>query len=239
MDEVLVFLRQKRDAIDALLAEKKYQEAFPLAKALFMVLGQQRQAHPQTEENTAAHLTLLLETAVVASQLGICLSTAGNGEEALRFYKLAIRFFALITPPPTVLYVCYNNVGELFHGQGDRDTAIAYYERALQGMETAEITPELKAIWHNNLGTALAEKEELGRAIPYLRQALRFIRESPNRDEEAHILNNLGIALSDSDNFAEALAMHQSALELARQYGFENHAENARQQIVLCRLHGA
>jgi tetratricopeptide (TPR) repeat protein len=239
MDEVLVFLRQKRDAIDALLAEKKYQEAFPLAKALFTVLGQQRQAHPQTEENAETHLTLLLETAVVSGQLGICLRKAGNGEDALRFFKLAIRFFELIIPPPTALYACYNNLGGLFHEQGDRDMAIAYYERALQGTETAEITPELKAIWHNNLGTALAEKEELDKAIPYLRQALRFIQESPNRDEEANIRNNLGVALSDSDNFTEALAMHQSALELAQQYGFENHAENARQQIILGRLYGA
>ncbi len=122
------------------------------------------------------------------------LDHAGQVQEAIEHYQLALRF------KPDYASA-HNNLGMAFASLGRLPEAIEQYQKALQSV------PDY-ADAHNNLGNALSNLGRLPEAIEQYQQALQ---QKPNY-ATAHY--NLGLTLARTGRIQEAADEYQKAIEI-------------------------
>jgi protein O-mannosyl-transferase len=153
---------------------------------------------PEAIEHYEQALRLKPSYAEAQNNLGEAMARIGRPEEAIKYYERAL---ALKPDLPETQY----NLGVILLQMGRTQEAINYFEQSLR------LKPDFKT--HNNLGTALLRTGRLAEAIGHYEQALRI-----NSDYlEAYA--NLAPALAQAHRLAEAVAIAQKGLELARSKG--------------------
>lgn len=139
-------------------------------------------------------LAVTKDNAVIESNMGLTLYSAGRTDEALAHYGEALR----IDPSNAPAHI---NMGNALAAKGLNTEAISHYEEALRTM------PESKEAM-NNLGLALMKENRNGEAI------LRFeecVRAYP-RYFDARL--NLGVAFTNAGDLKAAEAQYMEAIRL-------------------------
>jgi tetratricopeptide (TPR) repeat protein len=139
---------------------------------------------------------------------------AGRSSEALGHYLDTLRIKPRFAP-------AHNNAGRLLANLGKTDQAIRHYEEAIQ------IKKDFAAA-HNNLGILLAENGELARAIDHLQQAAEI-----RPDFETYF--NLALVYSLVDRRADAIAMAEKSLRMAREQNQAGLAERIDEWLTAYR----
>ncbi len=120
----------------------------------------------------------LPESAVLRTQLGICLLEAGRLQEALEAFQTAVTLDSLQFEP-------YIRMAEIFLSAGDQDRAVALLRKSLR----LNVSPEA----HNMLGVAYTQKGMLNNA---LEEFLKAYQLDPNftgvRDNIAKVYMDIG-----------------------------------------------
>jgi tetratricopeptide (TPR) repeat protein len=147
------------------------------------------------------------------NNLGAILRQAGKPEEAIGYFKQALR----IKPD---LAEAHYNLGVTLARLERTHEAIEHYEQALR------LNPDF-AEAHYNLGVALAEAGRVPEAMEHWQQALRL---KPDY-AEAHF--NLGLTLAAQGHTTEALEHCRKALDLANRNGNTTLANLVRSRIQL------
>lgn len=126
--------------------------------------------------------------------LGAALQSLGKVEEAITYYRQALR----IKPDDAV---ARNSLGSALQTLGKFEEAIGQYR------ETLRIRPDYVNA-HYNLGTSLLSIGKPEEAITHFREVLRFGPEDPDA------YNDLGSALAMQGEMAEAATQFEKALRL-------------------------
>jgi tetratricopeptide (TPR) repeat protein len=132
------------------------------------------------------------------NDLGKQLEASDQVQEAIRYYKQALRLYPDFAD-------AHNDLGTALAQTGRIGEAIAYYQQALR------IRPNY-AEAHYNLGIALEQTGNIESAIRHYQQALRIKPDFP----EPH--NNLGIDLAQAGKIEEAIAHFEQALRIKPDY---------------------
>ncbi len=126
--------------------------------------------------------------------LGVALSNAGRGTEAITHYEEALRL------KPDSVHAHYN-VGIEYAAAGDLDRAAFHFSAALK------LNPRSEFL-HNNLGTVLARQNKTEAAMNQFREAIQI-----NPAYPAPYLN-YGMALEQLGRIGEAAGNYTNALRL-------------------------
>jgi Flp pilus assembly protein TadD len=128
------------------------------------------------------------------NDLGMQRQQAGQLQEAIQYYKRAVRLYPDLADG-------HANLGNTMVQLGRVREAVGQYEQALR------IEPDFSKA-HNDLAIALARLGRLPEAIDHWKQVLRIEPDSA----EAH--NNLGIALRAAGRIPEAIDQWEQALQI-------------------------
>lgn len=111
-----------------------------------------------------------------------------------------------------------NNIGHIYHTQGDYDTAQRYLEEALATHQTiGNLTG--KSITLINLAEVARMKGDYDTALSHLEQALTICRNTNDRQGESIALNNISQIYQARGNSETALQYLEQALAIQQQIG--------------------
>ncbi|MEI7939524.1 MAG: tetratricopeptide repeat protein, partial [Verrucomicrobiota bacterium] len=131
---------------------------------------------------------------VSLGMLGAALDKKGQTDEAIRYYREALR---LEPDNPVIRHF----LGMALGRRGQLDEAITQFQ------ETVRLAPAYP-LAHYNLGNTLLEKGRIDEAIRQYQEVIRLL---PNYGEPH---NNLGLALARKGQTEEAITQYQEALRL-------------------------
>ncbi len=168
--------------------------------------------------------------------------------------KLAMGEFCDELERPTEAYELLNAAAQVAEREGVDDLAIAALSRlasmyanrgetdraanVLLDMEllaNGAQRAEWQALWAYNRGVLERKLGHFDAAISYFERSANLAHQGADQSQEARALNALGLVLSRTGKFADALARHNAALDLAR--AAADGAEIARTYRMLGFLH--
>ena len=148
--------------------------------------------------------------------------------------KVCVRLIAmakdLYGTESEVLATSYNNLGEVYHNQGDYSRALEYHIKALKiDEEVLGIDHHKTAIDYNNIGSVYDEIGSYHEAKEYYQKALAikekiFGMEHP---DTATSYNNLGMIYYSLKDYTRALEYNQKALSIFEKYYGTDHPATA------------
>lgn len=141
------------------------------------MIGTEDEYGGRQEESFARASALDPDDPYARTNLGTVLLQQGRVDEAIRYYREAIR-------KSPDYYKAYANLGAAWARKGRSDKAINLYQKAL------ELNPRDSAT-HLNLGLALARRGRRSQAATHLRQFLSLEPQSPRRDEIERFVKTL------------------------------------------------
>ncbi len=152
-------------------------------------------------------------------------------DKALGYFKkaLAIQEKVLWKEHPNVA-TSYNNIGNVYSGQGNYDKALEYDNKALAIQEKVlgKEHPDV-ATSYNNIGFVYAKKGQYEKALEYLHKALAikekvFGKEHPT---VATSYNNIGGVYGEQGNYDKELEYYKKSLAISEKIFGKEHPDVA------------
>jgi CHAT domain-containing protein len=111
-----------------------------------------------------------------------------------------------------------NNIGSIYHNQGQYPKALDYYQQALVILkEIGDRAGEGGSL--NNIGLIYYDLGQYPKALNYYQQALVISEEIGNRAGEGGSLNNIGLIYYNLGQYPKALDYYQQALVIRQEIG--------------------
>ncbi len=144
----------------------------------------------------------------ILNLFGICYTEAGNYEEALKQYELAIRVNPGFETAKKNMALCYNNYGIKLAEAGQWESAISAYKKAI------ELSPDIESI-KRNLSTLYWNQAQylvnIGKDKDALNAYIEFLKYEPKNKDG---YNNLGAIYSRLGDNKSAIAVLEYALKI-------------------------
>ncbi|MEO0707072.1 MAG: CHAT domain-containing protein [Cyanobacteria bacterium J06649_5] len=108
-----------------------------------------------------------------------------------------------------------NNLGLVFHGQGNYQQALGHYQNSLSIANEIE-SPEVAFLALLNIGNVNLSQGNLPKAIDYYEQSREVARATENIQGETLVVSNISAAHLSQGDYAQALASLEQNLETVR-----------------------
>jgi len=168
------------------------------------------------------------EKSDILREVGIIFSYLGEFDEALEYYKKALKLYEELGRKERIANQL-GNIGIVFNIKGELDKALEYFEKALKLFEESG-GKEGIAAQLGNKGIVYKNKGEFDKALEYLKKALEIDEELGEKEGIAIQLGNIGIVYKNKGEFDKALDYFKMALklneELERKKGIANQLGN-------------
>jgi len=109
-----------------------------------------------------------------------------------------------------------NNIGALYHSQGDYPKALENYRRGLEISEEISLTKGI-ANSLTNIGIIYGEQGDDIKALENFHQALTICEEQNLNYHASYILSNIGVIYSMQGDYAKALEFQQRSLKISEE----------------------
>ncbi|WP_020529098.1 tetratricopeptide repeat-containing sensor histidine kinase [Flexithrix dorotheae] len=153
----------------------------------------------------------------ISMSLGILKTEAGDYEDAIDSYKLAMHLVDSANGSPTLSFV-YHNMANAFERMGVIDTAIYYSLKALRRYEIANDSQRMASVRLNIASQYRAIKEyELSKKVNM--EALEMYRSLGDVFFQAAIENNLALLNNDQEEYEKAMLHAKESLKLWQSVG--------------------
>ena len=153
----------------------------------------------------------------ISMNLAILKTEAGDYEDAIRSYKLAMNLVDSTNGSPTLSFV-YHNMANAYERTGVIDTAIYYSLKALRRYEIANDSQRIASVKLNIASQYRSIKEyELSEKVNM--ESLEMYRALGDVFFQAAIENNLALLNNDQEKYAEALPHAEESLKLWQSIG--------------------
>ncbi|HWT15351.1 MAG TPA: tetratricopeptide repeat-containing diguanylate cyclase [Patescibacteria group bacterium] len=168
--------------------------------------------------------------------------------------KLAMGEFCDETEQPERAYVLLNDALAIARAERADDLAMAAYSRlssmyanrgetagaadvltTMEGIARSSGRSDWLALWAYNRGVLERKLGKFPEAIAFFEQSAAAARTGQDTEQQARALNAVGLVLARTGQFADALARHNDALDLARRT--DDRSEIARTYRMLGFLH--
>lgn len=171
--------------------------------------------------------------------LGNIADRMGDLEEAIRQYRTAEGFYLQMNTIHKDLYLCSQNLGNVYDSRQDWTQALASYQKAREQAEQAK-DPLRVAMIESNLGFTLTRQRRLDEAQQVLQKSLSSLEsliEAPFDPDYAKPLVNLGDVDTARQDYRSAIQKYHLALQQVipglRQSGWENDPKLTDTTLVL------
>ncbi|MCD6068860.1 MAG: tetratricopeptide repeat protein [Bacteroidetes bacterium] len=104
-----------------------------------------------------------------------------------------------------------NNIGYVYHNQGDIPKTIEYWNKSLKAREQMNDKTGI-ATSYNNFGVMYLLQGDVAKGIDYFQKSLKLQEELGNKDGIANSLNNMGVIYDDQGDPQKALEYYQRSL---------------------------
>ena len=202
--------RLKKSANKANVRQNGVNHSFGLSPALTEKLNQAVAQHRQNQFDSAAQIYQSIlgakpEHFDTLQLYATLLAQTGRPDQALTFFTRACEVAVSQRIEGAKLVGIYNNVGNIYKGQGQLELALSSYAKSLElNHNYAEA--------HNNIGLILFEQSRFEDALISYERALQL------NPKFFQALNNKGSALRALGNYSHALKAFEQALELNPEY---------------------
>ena len=148
-------------------------------------------------------------------------------DKAIEYYQqsLAIRKQVFGESHPDVAH-SYNNIGSVYHVQGDYAHALVYYQQSLAIWKQVygDFHPDV-ALSFSNIGNIYYAQGEYVRALEYHQQSLAIRKQvfGESHPSVANSYNNIGYVYDAQGDYARALEYYQQSLVIRKQVYGESH----------------
>lgn len=184
-----------------------YKEALALFEAAIKQESQTSSALPSSPFKIAA----------IQVNIGTTLSTLERYEEALVWFKKALKQYRSVGGHAGSVAIVLNNLGIVYSKLGRLGEALTVFQEALEILENTlgEAHPDT-AITLNNLASMYAEQGNLAQSLEFFERALVINEKTlgPDDPRTATSINNLASIYSRMGHFDEALTLYRRALTI-------------------------
>jgi signal transduction histidine kinase len=148
------------------------------------------------------------------TNLGLAQMAQGNLSGAIESYSIALGFRE--EHDKRGRSAAYNNIGTIYHHQGDYPNALKYYLMSVQIDEELGDKLDL-AFSYNNLGLFYQHQEKEEEAIDYFRKANMLCREIGHKECIAGTNSNIATLYKTQGNYQQSLNYHLGSLDVFRE----------------------
>lgn len=166
----------------------------------------------------------------------------GNNQQALKFFRLALKIDQQRLPHPhPELSILYNNMALVYYYQSDYQRALDYMINATNVLASFHgENHRLVAAGYNNVGVVYSEMGEIEQAANYLKKSLEIKEKllGANHPEVAVGYQNLGATHSDIGQYDQAITYYQKSKEIYQERFPDGHPELANVYANLGQAYG-
>ncbi|MDQ3046998.1 MAG: tetratricopeptide repeat protein [Bacteroidota bacterium] len=172
------------------------------------------------ENRALVRKTLLQYSALALNNIGF-IYTRRDGKKALEFFEKSLKIQQEVGDDKG-LAGSLNNIGSIYHQQGDISKALEYYHQSLDIKEKINDKNSV-AVSLNNIGNIYADLGNTEKALDYFHRSLKIHEEQGDKDGAAFAINNIASVYSTHGDDEKALEYYTRSLkireEIKDQYG--------------------
>ena len=168
-----------------------------------------------------------LVLADVYEHMGLVYVGTAQYDSAMYFSKQGLALRSRGGERPLKVAISYDNIGNVYHHQGENDRALSYYQRALTIVRESgeEHHPYLAEIY-SHLGSIHRDKGLYDQALLYNLKALAFFEKWRGvHPDVALAYNNLGLTYRAKGLYNQALKCHRRAIKIQQQWFDVDHPD--------------
>jgi tetratricopeptide (TPR) repeat protein len=177
------------------------------------------------------HTPAELDKANLYYQLGYINDNQGYHDQALEFYKIALKIYVNNLPPNHQnIASCYNNMGLAYDNMKNYEQALSCYQEALKiYQETLPDDDPNVGNCYNSIGMIHNSRRDYPQALSFCKRAFEiFDAKLPKTHPMlATSYNNIGLVYGNMKKYSEATTYYKHAVDIGRQALPDNHPDLA------------
>lgn len=162
-------------------------------------------------EKTSPQLFYLKYLASAINNLGYYQSKQGNPDQALMYYKRALKLFKTLGDKQAIAY-SLNNVGYIYNHKGEVTKSLEYYFENLKIQEEIKDTLGI-AYSLNNISSVYTSLRSYSKALQYGEFSFEMYERIGHKEGMAMALNNIGLIYFYRKDMPMALSYYEKSLE--------------------------